>query len=76
MGFSAKGKSAGASSEKGKEKVSKSDHKSQKQKRTCRERSPSDINFKRAHYDCPDHSDDFDRGHDTGFKDLPKLDLQ
>ena len=76
MGFSAKGKSAGASSEKGKEKVSESDHKSQKQKGTFRERSPSDINFKRTRYDHPDHSDDSDGGNGTGFKDLPISDLQ
>jgi len=68
---SAKGKSAGVSSKGGKDKVSVGDHKSQKQKRSFRESSPSDINFKRVRYDRPDHSDDFDAENDMGFKDLP-----
>jgi len=76
IGFSAKGKSAGASLKKGKEKGTESDHKSQKKKITSRERSPSNVNFKKARYDCPDHFGDSDGGNDTGFKDFPKLDLQ
>ena len=73
---SAKGKSAGVSSEGRKDKVSTRDHKSQKQKRSFREGSPSDINFKRVCYDRPDHSDDSDAENDMGFKDLPVFDSQ
>ena len=73
---SVKGKSAGVSSKGGKDKVSTGDHKSQKQKWSFHESSPSDINFKRVRYDRPDHSDDSDAVNDTGFKDLPVLDSQ
>jgi len=69
-------KSTGASLKKVKEKFSESNHKSQKQKRTFRERSPSDVNFKRARYDHLDHSDDSNEENDTGFKDLPVPGLQ
>jgi len=76
IGFSTKGKSVGVFSKKGKEKVSESDHISQKQKRTFHKHSPSDVNFKRARYGRPNHSNDSDRENDTGFKDLPIPDLQ
>jgi len=76
ISVSVKGKSAGASSKKGKEKVFTAEHKSQMQKRSFREWSPSNINFKRVHHDCPDHSDDSDAGNDIGFKDLPMPNFQ
>jgi len=76
ISVSTKGKSAGASSKKGKEKVSTGDHKLKKQKWSFCEWSPSDINFKRVRYDRPDHFDDSVVGNDMGFKDLPMSDFQ
>ena len=75
ISVSAKRKSAGPSFKRGKDKVSTGDHKSQKKKRSILEWSPSDINFKRVHYDHPDHSDDSDPGNDVGFKELSITDF-
>jgi len=40
-----------------------------------RAQSPTEVNFKRARYDCPNHSDDSDMEDCTGFEDLPITDL-
>ena len=32
------------------------------------DKSPIEVNLKRARYDCPDHSDDSDMGDGTGLK--------
>jgi len=39
------------------------------------DQSPIEVNFKRARYDRPDHSDDYDMGDVTGFEDLSIADL-
>jgi len=42
---------------------------------TSCDKSPVEVNFKRAHYDRPDHLDDSDMGDVAGFEDLPVADL-
>jgi len=84
---SAKGKSSVSSSRKGKAKVF-GDNKRPLKKGSKRpstdesattgtscDKSPAEVNFKRAHYDRPDHSDDYDMGDGVGFEDLPVADL-
>jgi len=75
------------SSKKGKIKVSGGNKRPQKKKNkrtpndqlpttsNSRNQSPVEVNFKRAHCDCPNQSDDSDMGDGTGFEDLPIADL-
>jgi len=40
------------------------------------DQAPIEINFKKARYGRPDHSDDSNMGDDIGFEDFPITDLQ
>ena len=75
------------SSEKGKSKVSRGNKRPRKSRikgtpnyqtptiANSHDQSPIEVNFKRAHYDYPNHSDDSNMRDVTRFEDFPIMDL-